>query len=233
MQCSSTQHLAPPPRPILQCHKSQMYVMHAGLHRAVGVDCIITSCPYAAGCIRARGGRVCKAMPRNYYAGIHLPGRHHHCRRLASIHGLVHLCVWWPPPPLMSTPATPTASQTVKKVIEINPYLLGTMAGGAADCQFWERHLGMQCRLYELANGRRITVRAASRLLANTMYAYKGMGLSMVCLGDAMPTQPHPWYMFQHVVKHCPGNHGGWLGPARTWPVLRRLRRPADQWQGF
>lgn len=33
-------------------------------------------------------------------------------------------------------------SQTVKKVIEINPYLLGTMAGGAADCMFWERDLG-------------------------------------------------------------------------------------------
>jgi len=29
------------------------------------------------------------------------------------------------------------ASQTVKKVIEINKFLLGTMAGGAADCQFW------------------------------------------------------------------------------------------------
>ncbi len=29
------------------------------------------------------------------------------------------------------------ASQTVKKVIEINPYLLGTMAGGAADCAYW------------------------------------------------------------------------------------------------
>ena len=36
------------------------------------------------------------------------------------------------------------ASQTVKKVIEINPYLLGTMAGGAADCQFWQRNLGQQ-----------------------------------------------------------------------------------------
>lgn len=36
------------------------------------------------------------------------------------------------------------ASQTVKKVIEINPYLLGTMAGGAADCQFWQRNLGIQ-----------------------------------------------------------------------------------------
>ena len=39
---------------------------------------------------------------------------------------------------------TAAASQTVKKVIEINPYLLGTMAGGAADCQFWERNLGRQ-----------------------------------------------------------------------------------------
>lgn len=28
------------------------------------------------------------------------------------------------------------ASGTVKKVIEINPYLLGTMAGGAGQCSF-------------------------------------------------------------------------------------------------
>lgn len=74
------------------------------------------------------------------------------------------------------------ASQTVKKVIEINSYLLGTMAGGAADCLFWERNLGIQCRLYELKNGRRITVAAASKLLANMILNYKGMGLSMVCL---------------------------------------------------
>ena len=39
-----------------------------------------------------------------------------------------------------------TASQTVKKVIEINPYLLGTMAGGAADCSYWERRLALECR---------------------------------------------------------------------------------------
>lgn len=71
------------------------------------------------------------------------------------------------------------SSQTVKKVIEINPFLLGTMAGGAADCQFWQRNLGIQCRLHELENGKRITVRAASKLLANTLYSYKGRGLSM------------------------------------------------------
>ena len=39
-----------------------------------------------------------------------------------------------------------SASQTVKKVIEINPYLLGTMAGGAADCSYWERQLAYECR---------------------------------------------------------------------------------------
>lgn len=71
------------------------------------------------------------------------------------------------------------ASQEVKKVIEINPYLLGTMAGGAADCQFWERVLAMECRLYELRNKERISVAAASKLLANMVYQYKGMGLSM------------------------------------------------------
>jgi 20S proteasome subunit beta 5 len=71
------------------------------------------------------------------------------------------------------------ASGTVKKVIEINPYLLGTMAGGAADCSYWERELGRRCRLFELRNGERISVAAASKLLANMVYAYKGAGLSM------------------------------------------------------
>ena len=66
------------------------------------------------------------------------------------------------------------SSQTVKKVIEINPFLLGTMAGGAADCQFWQRNLGVQCRLFELKHKRRITVGAASKLLANTLFSYRG-----------------------------------------------------------
>nr|ANM86169.1 proteasome subunit beta type-5-B [Stygiella incarcerata] len=71
------------------------------------------------------------------------------------------------------------SSKTVKKIIEINPYLLGTMAGGAADCQFWERYLGMLAGMYELRQGHRISVCAASKLLSNIVYRYKGMGLSM------------------------------------------------------
>ncbi|RJE17660.1 hypothetical protein PHISCL_10005, partial [Aspergillus sclerotialis] len=73
------------------------------------------------------------------------------------------------------------ASQTVKKVIPVSrlsrgedkendapvPGLLGTMAGGAA------------CTLHEIRHKRRITVAAASKILANLTYAYKGYGLSM------------------------------------------------------
>merc|ERR1712154_98639 len=64
-------------------------------------------------------------------------------------------------------------SGTVRKVIEINKFLLGTMAGGAADCQFWERNLSRECRLYELRNGERISVAAASKIICNWMYQYK------------------------------------------------------------
>merc|ERR1711964_919151 len=69
-------------------------------------------------------------------------------------------------------------SQTVKKVIEINDRLLGTMAGGAADCSFWERHLARLCRLYELRTKTRISVAGASKLLSNIFFNYRGHGLS-------------------------------------------------------
>lgn len=62
------------------------------------------------------------------------------------------------------------ASQTVEKVIEINPYLLGTMTGGAVDCSFWEQLLAQQCRIYELQNKGCISVTTASKFLANMLY---------------------------------------------------------------
>ncbi|KAI0086196.1 20S proteasome subunit [Irpex rosettiformis] len=88
------------------------------------------------------------------------------------------------------------SSSTMKKVIEINPYLLGTLAGGAGDCQYWETYLGMQCRLHELRNKERISVAAASKYLSSLMYSYKGMGLSMgimICGWDK--TGPRVYYV--------------------------------------
>jgi len=71
------------------------------------------------------------------------------------------------------------SSQTVKKCIEINPYLLGTMAGGAADCSFWMRYLGKEARLHELRHKERMSVAAASKFLSNILYSYQGQGLSV------------------------------------------------------
>ena len=62
--------------------------------------------------------------------------------------------------------------------------MLGTMAGGAADCLFWLSYLGKECRLHELRHKRRISVAAASKILSNIVFNYKGMGLSlgsMIC----------------------------------------------------
>nr|CCA27017.1 proteasome subunit beta type5 putative [Albugo laibachii Nc14] len=77
------------------------------------------------------------------------------------------------------------ASQKVKKINEINEYILATIAGGAADCQFWQRNLSVQCRMFELRNRHRISVRAASKLIANTCNYYKqyGMSLGMMMMG--------------------------------------------------
>jgi 20S proteasome subunit beta 5 len=70
-------------------------------------------------------------------------------------------------------------SQTMKKVVEINDFLLGTLAGGAADCVYWDRVLARECRLHELRNRERISVAAASKIMSNIANYYKGMGLSM------------------------------------------------------
>ena len=71
------------------------------------------------------------------------------------------------------------SSNNVRKVIEINEFLLGTMAGGAADCMFWEKYVAMQCRVYELRNGEKPSVAMASMMLASIMRQYRGQGLSM------------------------------------------------------
>lgn len=88
------------------------------------------------------------------------------------------------------------ASQTVNKVIEVNKHILGTMAGGAADCFFWEKLMGNYAKEHELKYNKRITVCAASKFLSDYLFYYKGYGLSvgsMVCGYDL--TGPAIYYV--------------------------------------
>ena len=52
------------------------------------------------------------------------------------------------------------------------------LLSAVVDCR--ETYLGKECRLHELRNKERISVAAASKILSNIVYGYKGMGLSMV-----------------------------------------------------
>ncbi len=74
---------------------------------------------------------------------------------------------------------TYNSSEGVQKVIHINDYMIGTMAGGAADCQFWEENLARILKLYELNNGERISISGASQLFCSMLFQYRGYGLSV------------------------------------------------------
>lgn len=71
------------------------------------------------------------------------------------------------------------SSQRVDKFIRITNRLAGTMAGGAADCLFWEENLGRMVREYELKYGEQMSVASASQLFSNMMYSNRGKGLSI------------------------------------------------------
>lgn len=97
-------------------------------------------------------------------------------------------------------------SNSVKKIIEINDYLLGTMAGGAADCVYWERVLAERCRIYELRNRERISVAAASKLLANILYNYKGYVVKQLIQWHVLMNH---FYLQERAFDGC---HDRWLG---------------------
>lgn len=112
-------------------------------------------------------------------------------------------------------------SQTVKKVIEINDFLLGTMAGGAADCSFWERHLTRLCRLHQLRTKDRISVAAASKILANIFFQYRGRGLScgtMVAGWDK--TGPHLYMVDDQGDRHLGERFSVGSGSTYAYGVL-------------
>eukprot|EP00588_Corethron_pennatum_P010221 CAMPEP_0194275146 /NCGR_PEP_ID=MMETSP0169-20130528/8055_1 /TAXON_ID=218684 /ORGANISM="Corethron pennatum, Strain L29A3" /LENGTH=1405 /DNA_ID=CAMNT_0039018539 /DNA_START=66 /DNA_END=4280 /DNA_ORIENTATION=- len=71
-------------------------------------------------------------------------------------------------------------SKTTQKVLPVSPHILGTMAGGAADCSYWIRQLQSAVRTYEMGNGsRKMSVARASRILSNSLYEARSLDLSM------------------------------------------------------
>lgn len=77
------------------------------------------------------------------------------------------------------------ASRTVHKVIKVNKYLLSTMAGGAADCFFWEKRMGNYANYFELTYGQRLPVKSAVNYLRLCISDKKNISIgTMVCGWD-------------------------------------------------
>nr|WCZ58430.1 proteasome subunit beta type-5 [Paratrimastix eleionoma] len=87
------------------------------------------------------------------------------------------------------------ASQTTHKVLEVCPYMLATMAGGAADCQYWHRVLQKEVRLFEFRNRRKMSIAGASQTFSNIMFSYKGMGLSVGSMIAGWDSEPRLYYV--------------------------------------
>ena len=71
-------------------------------------------------------------------------------------------------------------SKTTQKVLPVSKTILGTMAGGAADCSYWIRFLRNESKMHELTHdGRPISVARASRILSSVLYGNRGLDLSV------------------------------------------------------
>ncbi|KAL4635409.1 hypothetical protein GN956_G14677 [Arapaima gigas] len=63
------------------------------------------------------------------------------------------------------------------KVLPVHSHMVGTTSGTSADCALWKRILARECRLYQLRNGRRLTVEGSAKLLSNMLHPFKGTEL--------------------------------------------------------
>jgi len=128
--------------------------------------------------------------PKKFVETVFSPTAEGACK-LAMLHGTTTLAfIYEPATPQdkggivvaadsRASSGTYISTSSVMKILEVSDHIVATMAGGAADCQFWVRMLAKQARLFELQNKQKITVSAASKLLANMLYNYRGMGLSV------------------------------------------------------
>jgi len=71
------------------------------------------------------------------------------------------------------------ASPTVQKILPLNDRMVATMAGGAADCQYWINDVRKYISLYELRNGTEMSLGTVSHYFANNLYYFRDKGLSV------------------------------------------------------
>lgn len=67
-------------------------------------------------------------------------------------------------------------SRTVKKIFPISNKIVGTMAGGAADCSHWIRLVARKVHFLERHHSTKLPVSAVAKILADTLRDLRGSG---------------------------------------------------------
>jgi 20S proteasome subunit beta 5 len=118
-------------------------------------------------------------------------------------------------------------SKTTQKVLPVNSHMLGTMAGGAADCMFWIRKVKAEAMQHELTEGRRMSVARASRILSNFLYQNRGVGLSMgtMIMGFDQDGPPRIYYVDDSGVRIEGSQFGVGSGASFALGILDTERR--------
>ena len=76
-------------------------------------------------------------------------------------------------------------SRTTDKVLPVTSRVLGTMAGGAADCGYWIRVLSARVRLWEMEEGRPASVRMVAHLLVEMLRGQRGLSVGTMIMGHS------------------------------------------------
>ena len=86
-------------------------------------------------------------------------------------------------------------SRTTDKVLPVTGHVLGTMAGGAADCSYWIRALSARMRLSELVEGEPASAAAAAHLLVSMIRQNKGLSIGTMIMGQDASREPVLYYV--------------------------------------
>mmetsp|Transcript_48370 Transcript_48370/g.82602 ORF Transcript_48370/g.82602 Transcript_48370/m.82602 type:complete len:249 (+) Transcript_48370:1-747(+) len=86
-------------------------------------------------------------------------------------------------------------SRTTNKMLPVTSNIVGTMAGGAADCLYWIRALSARMRLWELTEEVPASAEAAAHVLATMLRQKSGLSVGTMIIGHDHHAEPCIFYL--------------------------------------
>jgi 20S proteasome subunit beta 5 len=86
-------------------------------------------------------------------------------------------------------------SRTTDKVLPVTSSIIGTMAGGAADCLYWIRALSARMRMWEITEEVPASAEAAAHVLGAMLRQKRGLSVGTMIVGHDRHADPCIFYL--------------------------------------